>query len=71
MPRDYAHGELPSQSDMNEDVHLRLEEMGYTRVVHDAAQLREAIRRSDSILTGLTFDNTLAITTLTQALEVS
>jgi UDP-N-acetylglucosamine transferase subunit ALG13 len=71
MPRDYAHGELPSRSDMNEDLHVRLEELGYTRVVHDASQLREAIRKSDSIRTGFTFDNTLAITTLKQALEDS
>jgi UDP-N-acetylglucosamine transferase subunit ALG13 len=71
MPRDYAHGELPSQSDMNEDLHLRLEELGYTRVIHDASQLREAIRKSDSIRTGFVFDNTLAITTLRKALEDS
>jgi hypothetical protein len=64
-------GELPSRSDMNEDLHVRLEELGYTRVVHDASQLREAIRKSDSIRTGFTFDNTLAITTLKQALEDS
>jgi len=71
MPRDYARGELPSRSDMKEDMHLRLEELGYTRVVHDASGLREAIKRSDSIRTGFAFDNTRAITTLKQALEHS
>ncbi len=71
MPRDYAHRELPSRSDMNEDLHLRLEELGYTKVVHDADQLREAVQKSDSIRTGFTFDNTLAIMTLKKALEGS
>jgi len=71
MPRDYAYGELPSQSDMNEDLHLRLEELGYTRVIHDASQLREAITKLDSIRTGFAFDNTLAITTLKRIVEAS
>jgi UDP-N-acetylglucosamine transferase subunit ALG13 len=71
MPRDYAHGELPTRSDMREDLHLKLEELGYTKVVHDVAQLREAVRHSDSIRTGFAFDNTLAVTTLKNVLEAS
>jgi UDP-N-acetylglucosamine transferase subunit ALG13 len=71
MPRDYTHGELPSRSDMNEDLHLRLEELGYTKVVHDVTQLREAIRQIEAIRTGFTFDNTRAVTTLKNVLEAS
>jgi UDP-N-acetylglucosamine transferase subunit ALG13 len=71
MPRNYAYGELPARSDMKEDLHLRLEQLGYTRVVHDVSQLREAIRKADAIRTGFAFDNTLAITTLKRALEES
>ena len=33
MPRDYQYGELPAKSDMNEDLHFKLQEMGYTKVV--------------------------------------
>ena len=69
MPRDFRYGELPVKSDMNEDLHIKLEELGYTRVVHDAPQLREAIRDSQSIRTGFTFDNTLAVSTLMTVLE--
>jgi UDP-N-acetylglucosamine transferase subunit ALG13 len=71
MPRDYAHGELPTPSDMQEDLHLRLEEMGYTAVVHTVDQLREAIKKAGSIKTGFAFDNSLAIATLQKALEES
>jgi len=71
MPRDFRYGELPTRSDMKEDLHLRLEKMGYTKVVHDITQLREAIRQSESIRTGFIFDNTLAVSTLKQFLEES
>jgi len=71
MPRDFRYGELPSRSDMREDLHLTLEELGYTKVVHDASALRQAIRNVQSLRTGFTFDNTLAVSTLNAALEES
>jgi UDP-N-acetylglucosamine transferase subunit ALG13 len=71
MPRDYIYGELPSQSDMMEDLHLKLEEMGYTRVVHDAKELEEAIGEIDRLLTGFEFDNGLVTSRLTQIMEES
>ena len=69
MPRDFGCGELPAKSDMKEDLHLKLEEYGYTKVVHNAVELREAIRDYRSIRTGFTSDNRLAVTTLKDALE--
>jgi len=69
MPRDYSYGELPAKSDMNEDLHLRLEEMGFTRVVHNVSEMRKAILELDRIKTGFDFDNTLAIQTLNQFME--
>jgi UDP-N-acetylglucosamine transferase subunit ALG13 len=71
MPREFKYGELPAKSDMKEDLHLKLEELGYTAVVRDADELREAIRRANSIRTGFTFDNSLALSTLKTALEES
>ncbi len=65
MPRDYKYGELPTKSDMKEDLHLKLEEMGYTKVVTSFAELQNAINQIDTIKTGFEFDNQLAITTLT------
>ena len=69
MPRDYKYGELPSKSDMNEDLHIKLEKMGYTSVVNDVSQLEKAISRIDTLKSGFTFDNTLAITTLNKLME--
>lgn len=69
MPRDYKYGELPAASDMNEDLHLKLEELGFTRVVHDAAQLENAIANLGSIKTGFVFDNRLAIATLNRIIR--
>jgi UDP-N-acetylglucosamine transferase subunit ALG13 len=64
MPRDYAHGELPAKSDMNEDLHIRLAELGYTYVVHDAEEMRRAIERLDDLKVGFAFDNSRAVATL-------
>ena len=69
MPRDYAYKELPSKSDMKEDLHLKLEELGYTRVVHNIQELKNAIQQLDKIKTGFKFDNQLAISTLTKIVE--
>jgi len=71
MPREYRYGELPSQSDMMEDLHVKLEEMGYTAVVHNAKELKEAIGRLDRLRTGFEFDNTMAINRLTEIVEES
>ena len=54
---------------MKEDLHLRLEEMGYTKVVHNQEELETAIKNLDDIKTGFTFNNSLAISKLTQAIE--
>lgn len=69
MPRDYQYGELPAKSDMNEDLHIRLEEMGYTKVVHNRSELENAINHIDQLKTGFHFDNRLAIDTLTRLIE--
>jgi beta-1,4-N-acetylglucosaminyltransferase len=69
MPRDFSCGELPAKSDMEEDLHLKLEEMGYTRVVHSVSEMKEAILGLESIKTGFDFDNRLAIETLKQFME--
>jgi len=69
MPRDYQYGELPAQSDMKEDLHLKLEEMGYTRVVHGTDDLEIAIRDIASLKCGFEFDNRKAIETLRNELE--
>jgi hypothetical protein len=54
---------------MNEDLHLKLEEMGYTIVVRSVLELERAIMKLDSIRTGFHFDNKLAIETLNQYME--
>ena len=64
MPRDYAHGELPAKSDMNEDLHVRLEELGFTTVVRNAEEMRAAVGNLPRLAVGFAFDNTLAISTL-------
>lgn len=69
MPRDYKYGELDTKSDMNEDLHFKLEEMGYTKVVNNSLELEHAIRRIDNLKTGFDFDNRLAIATLTRVME--
>lgn len=69
MPRDYVYGELITKSDMNEDLHIKLEELGYTKVVNNVLELENAINKMDSIKTGFNFDNKLAIETLTRIME--
>lgn len=71
MPRDYKYGELPTKSDMNEDLHFKLEEMGYTKVVNDFSELQSGIRQIDDLKTGFDFNNEIAISTLTQVIEDS
>jgi UDP-N-acetylglucosamine transferase subunit ALG13 len=69
MPRDYHYGELPTKSDMKEDLHFKLEELGYTKVVNNASELEEAIVNIDSYKTGFEFNNKLAITNLHKEME--
>ncbi len=69
MPRDYRFGELPTKSDMKEDLHYRLEELGYTKVVKDRDELENAIVHIDKLKTGFEFDNSAAILNLHKALE--
>jgi UDP-N-acetylglucosamine transferase subunit ALG13 len=69
MPRDYQYGELPAKSDMKEDLHWRLQEMGYTRVVRNTNELEKAIENIDNLKVGFSFDNSLAIQTLRSVIE--
>ena len=69
MPRDYQFGELPAKSDMKEDLHHKLEELGLTKVVNNVDELKTAINELDMIKVGYKFDNNLAITKLTELLE--
>ncbi len=69
MPRDYQAGELPTKSDMNEDLHFRLEELGYTKVVRNATELEKAIVNIESLKTGFEFNNSKAISSLHKAVE--
>lgn len=69
MPRDYQYGELPTKSDMNEDLHFKLEELAYAKVVTNTDELEKAIENIENLKTGFNFDNTLAIQTLKQIIE--
>ena len=71
MPRDYSHGELPAKSDMNEDLHYRLQEFGLAFVVADVEELRAAIRNLDKLKVGFIFDNSLAVAKLKELVENS
>ncbi len=66
MPRDYKYKELPVKSDMKEDLHLKLQDMGYTKVVNNLEEMEKAIKEIDKLKVGFKFDNTLAIQTLKQ-----
>lgn len=69
MPRDYQYGEVTAKSDMREDLHLELEKKGYTKVVNNTSELGKAIGEMDNVKVGFTFDNQLAIETLTRLME--
>ena len=69
MPRDYHYGELPTKSDMKEDLHYRLEELGYTKVVQNADELEEAILDIHRLAVGFDFNNSKAISTLQGVME--
>ncbi len=67
MPREYQYGELPAKSDMDEDLHYKLEELGYAKVVRNTQELKTAIINMDRLNTGFEFDNSLAISILHKA----
>jgi UDP-N-acetylglucosamine transferase subunit ALG13 len=69
MPREYRYGELLAKSDMKEDLHFKLEEMGYTKVVRNIDELENAIQNIDKLKVGYNFDNTYAIQILKKLIE--
>lgn len=69
MPREYGHGELPAKSDMNEDLHLKLAELGLTFVVRNADEMKAAITNLDKLKLKPFFDNSYAIAKLTELIE--
>jgi beta-1,4-N-acetylglucosaminyltransferase len=69
MPRDYQYGELPTKSDMKEDLHYKLEELGYTKVVRNTNELEKAIKNMETLKVEFNFNNSLAISTLHKAME--
>jgi UDP-N-acetylglucosamine transferase subunit ALG13 len=71
MPRQYRRGEVTAKSDEKEDLHLHLEKIGYTKVVNNASELEKAISEIDKLKVGFTFDNKLAVDTLTRMMEGS
>jgi len=71
MPRRYENRELPARSDMNEDLHYKLAELGFTYVVQDKEQLKAAILNIDQLKTGFRFDNQRALSALRSLIEGS
>ena len=69
MPRDYMYGEVTAISDMREDLHVHLEKLKYTRIVNNASELENAINEIGNLKVGYSFDNKLAIDTLTRIME--
>jgi UDP-N-acetylglucosamine transferase subunit ALG13 len=69
MPREYQYGELPTKSDMKEDLHYKLEELGYTKVVKNTNELKRAIEGIEDLKVGFNFNNDLAIATLHKEVE--
>ncbi len=69
VPREYKFKELPTQSDMEEDLHYKLEELGYTKVATNLNELKNAIKNINQIKTGFEFNNKLAIEILKTIIE--
>ena len=69
MPRDYFYGELPTKSDMAEDLHYRLQELGLAFVVTNVDELRTAIQNINNLKVGFSFDNAQAIAKLRELIE--
>jgi UDP-N-acetylglucosamine transferase subunit ALG13 len=69
VPREYRFGEVPAQDDMKEDLHYRLQELGYTKVVRNVEELAIAIGEIPNLKVGFPFNNSLAIAMLRKAVE--
>lgn len=69
MPRDYGRGELKAKSDMGEDLHFKLRDLGFTFIVRDVEELRTAIGSLDRLKEGFRFDNRAAIARLRSVIE--
>lgn len=69
MPRDYNYGELPSKSDMKEDLQYKLEELGYTKVVNNISDMEIAIKDINKFKVGYNFNNSFTIQKLKILLE--
>lgn len=69
VPRDYKFKELPTRSDMEEDLHYKLEELGYTKVATNLNELEYAIKNLDKLKVGFEFDNTYALEILMRFIE--
>lgn len=69
IPRDYNYNELPTKSDMQEDLQYKLEELGYTKVANNYEELKYSIQSLNEIKTGFEFNNKLAIETLKSVIE--
>ena len=69
MPRDYKFGELPAKSDMKEDLHIELEKQGYTKVVNNTKELKDAINNINKIKNDFKFNNRYAINKLIKLLK--
>jgi UDP-N-acetylglucosamine transferase subunit ALG13 len=69
MPRSYVLKELRSKAYEREDLHIRLEELGYVFIVHNVEEMRTAISKLDSLNVGFKFDNSLAIHKLKELIE--
>jgi beta-1,4-N-acetylglucosaminyltransferase len=59
----------PTTSDMKEDLHFKLEELGYTLVVNNQESMRKAITNLSTIKSGFRFDNTNAIAQIRTMIE--
>lgn len=67
--RDYKCKELPTASDMEEDLHFKLEELGYTKVVRDYEEIKDAVNSLDTIKSGYVFNNDFAVSSLRSIIE--
>ena len=69
IPRDYRFGELPAESDMREDLHENLAELGYTYVSHNIEETKTAIHEIHKLKIGFKFDNSYALAKLRKIFE--
>jgi beta-1,4-N-acetylglucosaminyltransferase len=70
VPRDIQYNELPTKSDMEEDLHIKMQSLGFTKIANDAKELEDAILNIDKLKTGYVFDNSLAILKLNEMVVI-